>query len=75
MPEGQDPFVYIKPTELSVETITKIRNACQDLNKLILDEIPQSRERALAITKLEELSMWANKAIVFNQTESVEEGK
>jgi len=66
MGEEQNPFEYVKPTEQSVEDITKVREMCSDLNKMLLDLNP-SRERSVAITKLEEVSMWANKGIVFNQ--------
>lgn len=64
---GFSPFEYVAPTPESVEKIKKIRDAMRSLNDLILETIPVSRERSLAITKLEESSMWANKAIVFTQ--------
>jgi len=66
MGEEQNPFGYVKPTEKSVEDMKKVREMCSDLNKMLLDLNP-SRERSVAITKLEEVSMWANKGIVFNQ--------
>jgi hypothetical protein len=61
-----NPFEYVKPTEESVTKITEVREACKALNELLLTLEP-SRERSVAITKLEEVSMWANKGIVFNQ--------
>ncbi|WP_143075554.1 DUF7681 family protein [Desulfomicrobium apsheronum] len=64
--EDKNPFVYVKPTDLSVEQITIVRDKCKELNDILLSLNP-SRERSLAITKLEEVSMWANKSIVFNQ--------
>lgn len=60
------PFEYQAPTAEHVEQIKQVREAMKELNDLILDLIPPCRERSLAITKLEESSMWANKAIVFN---------
>jgi len=62
----QNPFEYVAPTEKSVEQITAVREACKSLHDTIL-LLPECRERSLAITKLEEVSMWANKGIVFSQ--------
>ena len=61
------PFVYIAPDEISVALIKVFREKCLDLNTFILESIPPSRERSLALTKLEEVSMWGNKAVVFHQ--------
>jgi hypothetical protein len=58
------PFEYQRPTELQTQRITRVREACKSLHEEILCLEP-SRERSLAITRLEEVSMWANKAIVF----------
>ena len=62
-----NPFEYVKPTAESVDSIQAIRGACKDLHDVILANIPNSQERSLAITNLEQVSMWANKGIVFNQ--------
>lgn len=59
------PFEYQAPNEYQVEHIKKVRERCKDLHTLLLT-LPESRERSLAMTKLEEVSMWANKCIVFN---------
>lgn len=59
------PFEYQAPTPEHVAKIQTIREAMKALNDLILETLPSSRERSLAITKLEESSMWANKGIVF----------
>lgn len=67
----KDAFDYQAPTPKSIENITAIRLTCKDLRDKIIQLIPESRERSLAITKLEEVSMWANKAIVFKQDENV----
>ena len=60
------PFEYQKPNEAAVQQIEAVREKCKELFDL-LNLLPASRERSLAITKLEEVSMWANKGIVFNQ--------
>lgn len=67
MDHDLNPFDYVQPTPESVEAITAVRLAMKNLRDLMNERIPSSRERSLAITKLEESSMWANKAIVFNQ--------
>jgi hypothetical protein len=61
----KNPFEYQKPTGERVVKITEVREKCKELHELILT-LPTSRETSLAITKLEEVSMWANKSIVFN---------
>jgi len=65
MEETKHPFEYQKPTEEHVAKITEVREACKALYD-VLQSLPASREKSLAITKLEEVSMWANKGIVFN---------
>ena len=64
-PDTTNPFEYRKPDEKGVADITAIRAKCKELYDLLLT-YPSSREISLAITKLEEVSMWANKSIVFN---------
>jgi hypothetical protein len=59
-------FEYRKPTERGVKQIELIREYCKRLALLIYTEVPESREKEVALEKLEEVSMWANKATVFN---------
>ena len=61
----KNPFEYQKPTEEQIAKITEVREACNSLYQILLS-LPGSRETSLAITKLEEVSMWANKSVVFN---------
>lgn len=65
MSDKLHPFEYQKPTDEQVVVLTSVREKCKELYELILT-LPESRERSLAVTKLEEASMWANKGIVFN---------
>lgn len=62
---NKNPFEYQKPSDEHVVKITEVREKCKELYDVLLS-LPESRERSLAITKLEEVSMWANKCIVFN---------
>lgn len=64
------PFEYQAPTPKSIEDIKDLRLHCFLLNSE-LEKIPNCREKSLAITKLEEVNMWANKAIVMTQIENV----
>ena len=68
MPEiTPNPFLYIKPNYQSVAQLGILGGACKDVYDMILKYIPDCRERALAITKLQEVRMWANCAIVMTQ--------
>ena len=62
----KNPFEYQQPTPEQVEQIEAIRSILKNTHATILETLPPSRERSLALTKLEEVSMWANKAVVFN---------
>ena len=44
-----------------------IREHGKDFGLHLVDECPPSRERSLALTKLEEVVMWANAAIARNE--------
>lgn len=66
MPEEKHPFEYQKPTPEHVQQIETVRAALKAAYDTVLETLPPSRERSLAITKLEEASMWANKGIVFH---------
>ncbi len=59
-------FEYQKPTDEQIGRISIVRELCLITYEVILAEVPDSPQRDIAITKLEEASMWANKAIVFN---------
>jgi hypothetical protein len=65
MSEKKNPFEYQRPTPEGVEIIEAVRLKCKELHDLILERVPAGRCRAVAVTNLEQVSMWANKAIVF----------
>lgn len=60
------PFEYHAPTPEQTDLIKSVRRECKLLYDTIIANVPESRERSLAITKLEEVSMWVNKAIVMH---------
>jgi len=59
-----DLFTNRTPTEDQGEFLDRITGEMQAVAALI-EELPSSRFRSLALTKLEECSMWAKKATVF----------
>ena len=63
----ENNFKYHAPKEGQPEKYTLIRDRAKELAYLIEGQCPQSREKSLAITKLEEAVMWANAAIARNE--------
>lgn len=49
-------------TEEKKNEHTSIRTACRDLAHSLDERLPDGREKALSITKLEEAMFWANAA-------------
>jgi hypothetical protein len=60
------PFEYQQPTPSDIKAIQQVRAALKVAYDALHEYVPASRERSLALTKMEEASMWANKGIVFN---------
>lgn len=65
MAPTDNPFEYQPPSEQAINVLKMLRAQCKDLYDTMLRELPDSRYRSLAITKLEEVSMWQNKAVAF----------
>lgn len=57
----------IPPTAEQVRRIEIVRVAAKDLASVVIDLIHDSRERAVALTQLEDATMWAVKAIVLEE--------
>jgi hypothetical protein len=60
-------FTYHSPKTDQPERYVLIRNTAKSFGLLIIDKCPKSRERSLALTKLEEAVMWANAGIARNE--------
>ena len=60
-------FTYHAPKEGQAMKYEDIRNKARLLAEFIDDTCPDSREKSLAITALEEAVMWANAAIARNE--------
>lgn len=60
-------FQYHKPKDDQPDRYVRIRDEARVFSLTINDLCPDSREKSLAITKLEEVVMWANAAIARNE--------
>lgn len=60
-------FKYHKPKNNQPEKYENLRNKAKELAYLIEELCPNSREKSLAFTKLEEGVMWANASIARNE--------
>lgn len=65
-PQGIDAFEYQAPTPEHVDRITDLRESCKSTYRALMANVPECAERTLAIRSIEEVSMWGNKAIVFD---------
>jgi hypothetical protein len=59
-------FTYHPPKEGQAELYSELRNSAHEFAILINESAPESREKSLAMTHLEEAVMWANAAIARN---------
>lgn len=69
VPEIENRFTYHPPTPGQPEKYEALRAKAKELAYLIWESCPESRERALALTSLENSNMWANAAIARNPEE------
>jgi hypothetical protein len=67
-PDLENRFMYHPPkTEVIKRQHESVRNTVHAVAKLMDQALPDGREKALAITKLEEAMFWANAAIARHQ--------
>ena len=59
----ENNFKYHEPKEGQPDKYNKIREKAKELAYIFEEVCPNCREKALAMTKLEEASMWANTSI------------
>ena len=62
----ENAFTYHAPKDGQPEKYQAVREKAKELAYLIQELVPPSREQSLAMTKLEECSMWANAGIARN---------
>lgn len=63
----ENNFMYHPPKDEQPSRYFTIREECKKLALLINALGPDSREKSLAITKIEEAVMWANASIARNE--------
>jgi hypothetical protein len=64
--EIENNYTYHAPKSNQTAIYINIREKAKELAYMIDELCPESRERSLAMTKLEEAVMWANAAIARN---------
>ena len=60
-------FTYHAPQGNQADRYTEIRKRAKDLAEFLNGNVPEGREKSLAITKLEECVFWSNAAIARNE--------
>ena len=71
--ELHNRFAYHPATTKDiVRAHEEVRDNCADLAQWLNDQLPEGREKALAMTHLEEVMMWSNAAIARTQTTGVD---
>lgn len=66
IPDLENRFTYHPPAPGQAETYQGLRAVALNYARTIDQQCPDSREKSLALTHLEECVMWANAAIARN---------
>jgi hypothetical protein len=64
------PYAYHKPSNDGMAKITRLREVFSEVERVIKEVCPESRQRSVALTNNEQTAMWAIKAVVFNDPAS-----
>jgi len=72
------PYAYHKPSEQGLSKINRLREHFSEGERLIRElcvdaDGKPTRQQSIAITNNEQTAMWAIKAVVFNDPQSVTE--
>ena len=67
------PYAYHKPSDDGLQKINELRDLFSLVDRKINEICPNSRQRSVALTNNEQTAMWAIKAVVFNDPNSVVE--
>jgi hypothetical protein len=65
-PQIENNFKYHAPKPGQPEIYKQIRDRAKELAVLIDEQVPNSREKSLAMTQLEQAVMWANAGVARN---------
>jgi hypothetical protein len=60
-------FTYHAPKDDQIERYHELRETAKAFARRIMELTPPSREQSLALTQLEDATMWANAAIARNE--------
>ena len=63
-------FMYHPPFGTQPQRFLELRSNAKRLASMINAHCPESREKALAITSVQQCIMWANAAIAINEVEN-----
>lgn len=66
-PQLENNFKYHAPKGNQTERYEALRNKAKELAHVIDELCPNSREKSLAMTNLEQSTMWANASIARNE--------
>jgi hypothetical protein len=69
--EMKKTYAYHKPSEVGLDKLATLRQAFSNLHDLLEKITPECYEQSVALTNLETTAMWAIKAVVCNDPESV----
>jgi len=64
----ENTFTYHAPNEHQQDRYTTLRGLAKSLAYAIERNCPDSREKSLALTNLQQAIMWANASIAINET-------
>ncbi len=65
------PYAYHSPSPEGLEKINKLREHFSEGERLIKEVCGNTRQTSIAITNNEQTAMWAIKAVVFNDPDSI----
>jgi hypothetical protein len=63
----ENTFTYHPPFGTQTQRYQDLREEARTLAKLIQEACPESREKSLALTELQQAVMWANASIAINE--------
>ena len=63
----ENNYIYHSPSETQQEKYVSIRAKAKELAYLLNEACPESREKSLAMTNLEQAVMWANASVARNE--------
>lgn len=66
-PQIENNFKYHAPKDGQPEKYIQLREKAKELAYLIDELCPNSREKSVALTKLEEVSFWSNASVARNE--------